>query len=112
MGKRHPPPVIILPNFRWRPERVVGTPVVLAIFLFAFVIPNAFFQLNDSPGTPVLLPLFLLATTIPPIQLIPASACTLIFNLFSCHSRGSNAFLYLHQSLALILFQFLPQSQH
>ena len=44
------PPVILLPYFRCLPDFVVGIPVVLAIFCFAFVTPNARFALKDTPG--------------------------------------------------------------
>jgi len=40
----------IRPSFDRRPDFVVGMPVALAIDLFAFVMPRARFQLNDSPG--------------------------------------------------------------
>jgi hypothetical protein len=56
---KHPPPVTILPIFLCLPDFVVGIPVAFAIFLFAFVIPVALFQLNDSPSIPVLVPFFL-----------------------------------------------------
>lgn len=41
-----------LPTFALLPLLVVGMPVAFAIFLFAFVIPKARFQLKDNPGIP------------------------------------------------------------
>lgn len=46
-GSAHPS---ILPALRRRPERVVGIPNVFATLRFAFVTPNARFQLKDNPG--------------------------------------------------------------
>ena len=55
-GKEKSLPIFfyLIPNnfpilFR-RPLFVVGIPVIFAIFLFAFVTPNARFQLKDKPG--------------------------------------------------------------
>ena len=45
IGSIQPPPVIILPIFCCLPRFVVGMPVALAIFCFAFVTPNALLQL-------------------------------------------------------------------
>jgi len=41
-----------LPSFDRLPLFVVGIPVAFAIFRFAFVTPNARFQLNERPGIP------------------------------------------------------------
>lgn len=48
--------VISLPNFLSAPARVVGIPVVRAIFCFDCVIPNALFQEKESPGILVFVP--------------------------------------------------------
>jgi len=62
---RHPPPVIVFPILRCRPDFVVGMLVVFEIFLFKFDIPTARLQLKDTPGIPVFVP-FLLAIMLPP----------------------------------------------
>lgn len=57
----------LIPNMRpilfLLPVFVVGIPVNLAIFLFAAVMPNAFFQLNESPGIIEVLRLFAMIPT-------------------------------------------------
>jgi hypothetical protein len=47
-----------LPSFFWRPDFVVGTPVALATFRFAWSIPRARFGLNDTPGIPFFFAIF------------------------------------------------------
>ena len=46
IGTRHPPPVMALPTFRWRPLLVSGIPVDLEILDFARVTPVARFHEN------------------------------------------------------------------
>lgn len=43
-----------LPNLRWRPEAVSGTPIFREIFDFAAEIPTARFKENERPGIPFL----------------------------------------------------------
>ena len=57
----------ILPSLFLRPCLVVGMPVALAIFLFAFVTPNARFQLNERPGMILFFLRFAIFTSILPM---------------------------------------------
>ena len=57
IGNKHPP--IAAPNLRCRPLRVVGMPVLRAIFRFAAVTPVARLHEKESPGIPVFVPRFL-----------------------------------------------------
>jgi hypothetical protein len=63
-----------LPAFRWRPDLVVGIPVLRAKLCFARLTPNARFQEKDRPGIPVLDPFLFLAILVSSFTLLSDTA--------------------------------------
>lgn len=72
----------ILPSLFLLPLFVVGMPVILAIFRFAFVIPKARFRLKDRPGIAD----FLLAIYSSP-SVLSLALVTIGLNRFTCSTR-------------------------
>ena len=53
IGKRHPPPVTVVPTFLDLPDFVVGIPTERDIRFFALDTPIALFGEKERPGIPV-----------------------------------------------------------